>query len=64
MPNEQQQPEPGTWGAVVRSETAMPWRRMFDAVTFTPAEIERRLADGTFVKEQIRRVKKAFEMMP
>lgn len=61
--SEDDKPIPGTWGAVVRSETVMPWRRMLDMVSFTPEEVERRLADGTFIEEQMRRVKQAMELM-
>jgi len=42
-------PIPGTWGAVVRSETPMPWRRMLKELTFTEEEFVRDPA-GTVVR--------------
>jgi hypothetical protein len=61
--SEQEKSVPGTWGAVVRSERPMPWRKMAEMCSFTPEEAERRLADGTFIREQMRRVKAAMELL-
>jgi hypothetical protein len=41
MPDEQQQPIPGTWGAVERSTTPMPWRKMLEMCCFSQEELER-----------------------
>jgi hypothetical protein len=60
---DEQKPIPGTWGAVVRSERPMPWRQMLRDVCFTPEELGRRLADGTFIQEQSRRVREALKLL-
>jgi hypothetical protein len=63
MTDDEQKPIPGTWGAVVRSERPMPWRKMAEVCSFTPEEAARRLDDGTFIKEQCRRVDEALKFL-